>query len=119
MQKVADLELEHESLKKKNMLTRNSVIKEKVNMDKAKNIFGFILKKTDNSLLKKEIEKQKQYKIIFLINKNKIRQQNIFEEMNKDRIDMLKNLRANIISLSPKTVSSRCNFIIFMLKLYF
>ena len=34
----------------------------------------------------------------------------MFEEMNKDRIDMLKNLRANIISLSPKTVSSRCNY---------
>lgn len=34
----------------------------------------------------------------------------MFEEINKDRIEMLKNLRANIVSLSPKTVSSRCNF---------
>ncbi len=36
--------------------------------------------------------------------------------MNKDRIDMLKTLRANIISLSPKTVSSRCNSINFYTK---
>jgi len=47
-------------MKKKNMLSRNSMIKENVNMDKSKNIFGFILKKTDNSLIKKEIERHKE-----------------------------------------------------------
>ncbi len=41
------------------MLSRNSIIKEKVNMDKSKNIFGFVLKKTNNDLLKKEIEREK------------------------------------------------------------
>jgi len=50
-------------MKKKNLLSRNSVIRENVNMEKSKNIFGFILKKTDNSLIKKEMEREKQYKI--------------------------------------------------------
>lgn len=41
------------------MLTRNSIIKEKVNMDKAKNIFGFILKKVDNNFLKEARAQEK------------------------------------------------------------
>jgi hypothetical protein len=39
------------------------------------------------------------------------------EELFKDRVDELKKLRANIISFSPKTVSSRSNLYILIQQL--
>ena len=51
------MELEVNALKKKNILCRSSVIKEKVDMNKSKNIFGFILKKTNNTFLNEAKQK--------------------------------------------------------------
>jgi hypothetical protein len=53
------LELEIKSQVKKNLLQRNSIIKEKVNLDKSKNIFGVHLKKIDNKFLKEAREQEK------------------------------------------------------------
>jgi hypothetical protein len=44
-------------LKKKNLLTRNSVITQKVDLNKSKNIFGALLKKTNNKFLNEAKEK--------------------------------------------------------------
>jgi len=60
-----------------------------------KNIFGVLLKKTENSFVQKEIEMRKAAK-------------KIEEDIYKDKLNELKSLRENIVSLSPKTVSSRC-----------
>jgi hypothetical protein len=49
-----------EAMKKKNLLDRNSVIKEKVDLTKSKNTFGFILKKTNNKFLSEAKEKAKE-----------------------------------------------------------
>ena len=37
------------------------------------------------------------------------------EDIYQDKLDELKGLRENIVCLSPKTVSSRCKFFIFLL----
>ena len=51
------MELENTTLKQKTLLTRDGTIKEKVDMNKSKNIFGFILKKTGNNLLSEAKQK--------------------------------------------------------------
>ncbi len=58
-QRINELELEIKSQVKKNLLQRNSIIKEKVNLDKSKNIFGVHLKKIDNKFLKEAREQEK------------------------------------------------------------
>jgi hypothetical protein len=44
-------------LNKKNLLNRNSIITQKVDMNKSKNMFGVILKKTGNKFLCEAKEK--------------------------------------------------------------
>jgi hypothetical protein len=61
-----------------------------------KNIFGVLLKKTDNKILKEAREETK------MIEK---KAENIYH----DKLAELRGLRENIINLSPKTVSSRGN----------
>lgn len=67
-------------------------IKEKAPLNK--NIFGVLLKKTDNKILKNAILETK------TIEKNA-------ESIYQDKLAELKGLRENILNLSPKTVSSR------------
>ena len=57
MQVIREKDIEIDALKKKNLLGRSSVIKEKVDMTKSKNTFGFILKKTNNKYLNEAKEK--------------------------------------------------------------
>lgn len=54
---ISEKDLEIEALKKKNLINRNSVISQKVDMNKGKNIFGAILKKTNNKFLNEAKEK--------------------------------------------------------------
>ena len=51
--------MEIKSNEKKNLLNREGVIKNNVNMEKSKNTFGFILKKTDNKFIQNSIQEQK------------------------------------------------------------
>lgn len=54
---MRDKDLEIEALNKKALLNRDTTIKEKVDMNKSKNTFGFILKKTNNKYLNEAKEK--------------------------------------------------------------
>jgi len=63
----------------------------------SKNIFGVILKKTDGSGLHIKQAKEETKQI----------QKNALDFIFKDKVEELKGLRANILSMSPKTVSSR------------
>ncbi len=63
-------------------------------MKKTNNIFGVLLKKTNNSFL-------------FNAKEEKKKADEVVSSLFKDRIDELKKLRENIINMSPKTVSSR------------
>lgn len=97
--------MENSSLKTQSLLTRDSTIKEKVDLNKSKNIFGFILKKTGNPLLNQAKQKAQEY---FKYNFNlKKRTQNLLEHLNRDKIDELRSLQINIARLSPQTISSR------------
>jgi hypothetical protein len=73
-------------------------IKNLVPIKPTSNIFGVLLKKTGNSFLSNAKEEKKKVDVIV---------SNLF----KDKVDELKKLRENIISMSPKTVSSRSNII--------
>jgi hypothetical protein len=66
-------------------------------MKTTNNIFGVLLKKTGNSFLTNAKEDKK--KVDALVS-----------TLFKDKVEELKKLRENIISMSPKTVSSRSNY---------
>ena len=51
------MDLEVSALKKKNLLNRNAVTNDKVDLNKPKNTFGFALKKTNNSYLNEARQK--------------------------------------------------------------
>ena len=97
---MQNLELEHTLLNTENQIRiqQNFSIKEKVEIKK--NIFGVnILKKTNNIFLK-EAKQEAKSNYLFLL-----RTYILSEELMKDKII---ELRGNVLSMSPKNISSRC-----------
>lgn len=81
----------------------SNTIKDKVNLKDSKNIFGVLLKKSgvanDHDYLKQaKLDSKEMSKRV--------------EEIYKDKINEFRNLKQNIVSMSPKTISSRCNILI-------
>jgi hypothetical protein len=96
---VNELEIDNTRTKRfsKILEKETNLIKDKAPI--SKNIFGINLKKVvseNTNFIKEAIKENK-----------KIRKE--AENIYHDKLAELKGLRENIVSLSPKTVSSRCN----------
>lgn len=101
--KLNEIELDHSRVKRQSILLQKEVQSIKKEAPLNKNIFGVLLKKTgdNNNFLKSAIQETKNI-------------QKRTEDIFQDKIDELKKFRENIVSLSPKTVSSRCK----LMKIY-
>jgi kinesin family protein 5 len=92
--RINELELDNSRTKRVSTILQKETHTIKKEAPINKNIFGVILKKTDNNIIKQAI----------MDNEKAMKEaENIF----KDKIDEFKKYKQNIISLSPKTVSSR------------
>jgi kinesin family member 5 len=95
--RLNEVELDHSRVKRQSIILQKEVQSIKKEAPLNKNIFGVLLKKTGdtNNFLKSAIQETKNI-------------QKRTEDIFQDKIDELKKFRENIVSLSPKTVSSRC-----------
>ncbi len=80
----------------KSIPTERKTIKNPVVMKMTNNIFGVLLKKNNNTFLSNAKEESK-------------KTDEVVSNLFKDKVDELKRLRENIVSMTPKTVSSRSN----------